>query len=129
MLGAISLIVGQRADTNVLMDKEGKCVVEVRFTLENRELEPFFTENDLDFDISTVIRREINSNGKSRAFVNDTPVNLNILKVMGMKLIDIHSQHQNLLLADNLFQLKVVDEFAGQNDLLVQYEKTYHQYL
>jgi len=128
LLGAISLIVGQRADTGVLMDKKEKCIVEIRFTLENDDLKPFFEENDLDFDEVTVIRREINSSGKSRAFINDTPVNLPVLRELGMNLIDIHSQHQNLLLGNTLFQLKVVDDFAGQWNLLETYEITYTRY-
>lgn len=128
LLGAISLIVGQRADTSVLMDKKGKCIVEVRFSLEKNDLRSFFDEKDLDFDENTVIRREINNSGKSRAFINDTPVNLNILRDLGMKLIDIHSQHQNLLLGDNMFQLKVVDEFARHEDQLKKYENTYFKY-
>ena len=128
LLGAISLIIGQRADTSVLMDKKGKCVVEVKFSLEKSDLKSFFIENDIDFDENTVIRREINNSGKSRAFINDTPVNLNVLRDLGMKLIDIHSQHQNLLLGDNMFQLKVVDEFARHEDLLKKYEKSYYKY-
>ena len=128
LLGAISLIVGQRADTSVLMDKTGKCVVEIRFSLENKDLKFLFDENDLDFDKNTVIRREINSSGKSRAFINDTPVNLAVLRELGIRLIDIHSQHQNLLLGDNLFQLKVVDEFARNEELLKEFEKTYNLY-
>ncbi len=128
LLGAISLIVGQRADTSVLMDKKEKCIVEIRFTLENDELKPFFEENDLDFDEVTGIRREINSSGKSRAFINDTPVNLNVLRELGMNLIDIHSQHQNLLLGNMLFQLKVVDDLAGHWKLLADYEIIYNRY-
>jgi len=128
LLGAISLIVGQRADTGVLMDKKEKCIVEIRFTLESDDLKPFFEEKDLDYEEVTVIRREINSSGKSRAFINDTPVNLPVLREMGMNLIDIHSQHQNLLLGNTLFQLKVVDDFAGQWKLLEDYETTYTRY-
>jgi len=128
LLGAISLIVGQRADTGVLMDKKEKCIVEIRFTLESDDLKPFFEENDLDYEEVTVIRREINSNGKSRAFINDTPVNLPVLRELGMNLIDIHSQHQNLLLGNTLFQLKVVDDFAGHWNLLETYEDIYIRY-
>ncbi len=128
LLGAISLIVGQRADTTVLMDKNEKCIVEIRFTLESDELKPFFEEHDLDFDKVTVIRREINSSGKSRAFINDTPVNLTILRELGMNLVDIHSQHQNLLLGNMLFQLKVVDDLAGHWNLLADYETTHNRY-
>ena len=128
LLGALSLIVGQRADTGVLMDKKEKCIVEIRFALGNDDLKPFFEENDLDFDEVTVIRREINNSGKSRAFINDTPVKLTVLRELGVNLIDIHSQHQNLLLGNTLFQLKVVDDFAGHWNLVENYETTYTRY-
>ena len=128
LLGALSLIVGQRADTSVLMDKKEKCIVEIRFALENEDLKSFFEENDLDFEKTTLVRREINSKGKSRAFINDTPVTLNVLRELGMNLIDIHSQHQNLLLGNTLFQLKVVDDFAGSWSLLEEYETLYDRY-
>lgn len=128
LLGAVSLIVGQRADTSVLMDKSKKCVVEVGFNLEDIELEHYFIENDLDYDVHTIIRREISNSGKSRAFVNDSPVNLPVLRELGFRLVDIHSQHQNLLLGDTLFQLKVVDDFARHTGILDQYKKTYETY-
>ncbi|UCG28384.1 MAG: DNA repair protein RecN, partial [Bacteroidales bacterium] len=128
LLGALSLIVGQRADTGVLMDKSKKCVVEVGFQLEENELKHFFTENDLDFEVNTIIRREISSSGKSRAFINDTPVNLPVLRELGLRLVDIHSQHQNLLLGDTLFQLKVVDDFARHSRILSDYKTKYEIY-
>ena len=128
MLGALSLILGQRADTNVLFDKTRKCVVEGIFDIREYDLVDFFKNNDLDFEPQTTLRREINVAGKSRAFINDTPVNLNVLKDMGMQLVDIHSQHQNILLGNNLFQLQVVDTFAGNFPLLEDYKKNYQIY-
>ena len=91
LMGALSLILGNRADTAVLLDHEKKCVVEAVFDISALSLEPFFEENDVDYQPSTIIRREIASNGKSRAFLNDTPVNLNVLKAFTSQLIDIHS--------------------------------------
>lgn len=125
MLGALSLILGQRADTNVLFDKTRKCIVEGIFDIREYNLVDFFKNNDLDFEPQTTLRREINVAGKSRAFINDTPVNLNVLKDLGMQLVDIHSQHQNILLGNNLFQLQVVDTFAGNFPLLEDYKKNY----
>ena len=122
MLGALSLILGQRNDASAIKDNERKCVVEASFDIEGYGLEPHFREEDVDFDMETVIRREIFSGGKSRAFVNDTPVNLSFLKELSQKLIDIHSQHQNLLLGDYSFQLKVIDAVAGNNDILGNYQ-------
>ncbi|MCD6597950.1 MAG: AAA family ATPase [Bacteroidales bacterium] len=118
LLGAMSLILGQRADSQVLLDKTIKCIVEGVFEISEYKLEDFFNKNDLDYESRTSLRREINKSGKSRAFINDTPVNLNVLKELGMKLVDIHSQHHNLLLGNNLFQLQVLDTFAG-NSLLI----------
>ncbi len=113
LLGALGLIVGQRADTGVLQDLTKKCSVEAVFNLSGMGMESFFSQNDLDFDNSTVIRREINPEGKSRAFINDTPVTLPVLKSLGEKLLDIHSQHQTLTLNDSDFQLSVLDAYAG----------------
>jgi DNA repair protein RecN (Recombination protein N) len=128
LLGALSLILGQRADTSVLNDKSTKCIVEGTFDLEGYDLEPLFRENDLDYDKNTIIRREVSSQGKSRAFVNDTPVGLSILKEMGDKLVDIHSQHENLLLAQNAFQLSVVDHFSGLHKQLSGYQTVFNQF-
>ena len=94
LLGAMSLILVQRADASILKNKQKKCFVEGSFHIEDYGLQNFFQKNDLDYDNVSVIRREININGKSRAFINDTPVNLNILKELGFSLVDIHSQHQ-----------------------------------
>ena len=112
IMGALSLILGNRADTSVLFDKTKKCFVEAVFDVDNLNLQPFFQENNLDYQQDTIIRREISYNGKSRAFINDTPVNLPLLKALTSRLIDIHSQHQNLLFQDADFRMNVVDEFA-----------------
>jgi len=122
ILGALSLLLGQRADTSVLKNKDRKCIVEGTFDISRYQLESFFKENDIDFEEQTIIRREIAVNGKSRAFVNDVPVNLNVLKELGIKLIDIHSQHENLNLSNNEFQLKVVDTLADNSILLAEYK-------
>ncbi|MCK4464594.1 MAG: AAA family ATPase, partial [Bacteroidales bacterium] len=128
ILGALSLILGQRSDTSILKDKTRKCIVEGTFDIKGYDLKIFFDTNDIDYENITNIRREININGKSRAFINDTPVNLVLLKDLGVKLIDIHSQHQTLLLGDNLFQLKVIDTFAQHFDLLEDYAKNFNRF-
>jgi len=128
LMGALSLILGQRADTSVLKDKSQKCLVEAKFQIKNYQLKGFFTQNDLDYEDITTIRREITDNGKSRAFINDTPVNLNILKDLSGFLIDIHSQHESLFLGDDHFQLALVDSFANHQDLLDNYYKLFTQY-
>ncbi len=125
MLGALGLILGQRNDTSAMRDKEQKCVVEAHFNIEGYGLEPLFSAEDVDFDKDTVIRREVLPNGKSRAFVNDTPVNLNFLKELTQRLIDIHSQHQNLLLGDYSYQLMVVDTVAKNTHLRDSYRKEF----
>lgn len=113
ILGALSLLVGQRADSSVLKDQSVKSVVEATFSIDGYNLQGFMAENDIDYEPLVVIRREIQPSGKSRAFINDTPVNLDVLKDLGDYLIDIHSQHQNLLLSSNDFQLTVVDRTAN----------------
>jgi DNA repair protein RecN (Recombination protein N) len=128
LLGALSLILGQRADTTVLKDKSKKCFVEAQFSIKKYKLKDFFKTNDIDYDDLTTIRREITNNGKSRAFINDTPVNLSVLKSLSESLIDIHSQHESLLLGDDHFQLGLVDSFANHFDVLDQYKKTYETY-
>jgi DNA repair protein RecN (Recombination protein N) len=112
LLGALSLLLGQRADTTVLSIPDQKCIVEGNFGIGPYGLQQIFIENDIDYDDNTIIRREINANGKSRAFINDTPVNLTVLKTIGNKLVDIHSQHETLELGDDQFQLQLVDTFA-----------------
>ncbi len=128
LMGALSLITGQRADTGVLKNPEKKCVVEANFLLAGYGLEKFFDENELDYAHESILRREISPVGKSRAFINDTPVNLNILKELSLKLIDIHSQHQNLNLNQSEFQLKVVDNYAKNQQLFEDYQAIYTSY-
>ncbi len=128
LLGALSLILGTRADVNSLKDKSKKCIVEGLFNIKDYNLEKYFTENDIDYKETTSIRREININGKSRAFVNDTPVNLTLLKELGSKLVDIHSQHQNLIIGDNKFQLMLIDSVADNDKLLLEYNKKFGEY-
>ncbi|HOW41234.1 MAG TPA: DNA repair protein RecN [Bacteroidales bacterium] len=128
LLGALSLILGTRADTSALLDKNEKCIVEGIFNLSAYELQDFFKSNDLDYDDKTLVRREVNPAGKSRAFINDTPVTVSVLKDLGDRLIDIHSQHQTLMLNDNSFQLSVVDSFAGTKMLLKKYSGSYNTY-
>ncbi len=128
LLGALSLILGARADSSAVLDAGDKCIVEGSFRVEDYDLEEFFRTNDLDFEPLTLLRREINPAGKSRAFINDTPVTLNVLKDLGDRLIDIHSQHQTLMLHDNLFQLNVIDSFADTTVLLGEYRKHFHAF-
>lgn len=125
LLGALSLILGQRADTTVLKDKNKGCVVEGLFDISSYNLQQFFIDNDIDYYDNTIIRRQINESGKSRAFINEVPVNLNILKDLGSLLIDIHSQHENLLLGNNQFQLNVLDSFASLQEDLSKYQDQY----
>lgn len=125
LIGALSLILGQRADTNVLLDKNRKCIIEGNFHGKDYNLQAFFTSNDLDYDENIILRREITPAGKSRAFINDTPVNLNLVRELGEKLVDIHSQHAILALNDPSFQLSIADEYAGHNDLLKTYRAEY----
>lgn len=128
MLGALGLILGQRADVQVLLDKEKKCVVEATFDVSKLQLEPLFEAEGADYDPITIIRREILPNGKSRAFVNDSPANVSFLKEIGQKLIDIHSQHQNLLLSSDTFHLKVIDAVAQTEQQLSDYTQSYNEY-
>ncbi len=128
LIGALSLILGQRADTSVLKEKDNKCIVEGVFDVNGYGLEPLFAENDLDYDKQVIFRREIAANGKSRAFVNDTPVNLKTLQDIGVRLIDIHSQHQSLELGNRLFQLMVVDNYSGNLALLKEYQYKFKAY-
>lgn len=128
LLGALSLILGSRADTSVLLEKNEKCIVEGAFRIGEYDLTDFFIANELDFEPLTILRREINPAGKSRAFINDTPVTVNILKELGERLIDIHSQHQTLMLHENTFQLNVIDSFAGTSKAKDEYKKVYHNF-
>ena len=128
LIGALSLILGDRADTTVLMNREKKCVVEGIFVIaQKKDPRTFLKENDLDPEEEVVIRREINVSGKSRAFVNDTPVNLDQLRVLSSMLVDLHRQFDTLVLGQSDFQREVLDALAGNATLLQQYQTTYHK--
>lgn len=129
LLGAIGLIIGQRADSSVLRNKLEKCTAEGVFEIGNYGLQNFFALNELDYDETTILRREITPQGKSRAFINDTPVNVKVLYDLGLKLIDIHSQHQSLELNEKNYQLRLVDVVAGNQDLLKTYSSEFRKYL
>jgi DNA repair protein RecN (Recombination protein N) len=128
LLGALFLLLGQRAEAELVNDKTKKCIVEGEFSSKHPEIKNFFTQNDLDYSHEIIIRREISPEGKSRAFINDTPVNLSQIKALASKLIDIHSQHENLLLNESGFQLSVVDAYAAHPTLLDDYKKQFTRY-
>ena len=128
LLGALNLILGQRADISSLLDKTGKCVVEGSFMIKGYDLEPFFNLQDLDYDDTAVLRREINQNGKSRAFINDTPVNLTLLKELGDKLVNIHSQNSVITLIDSDFQMAILDSYAGQTEAVKIFQQGFKHY-
>ena len=128
LLGALGLIAGSRADIQSLQDKTKKCIVEASFNIKDYALKDFFWSAELDYEITTSIRREISSEGKSRAFINDTPVSLSQLKALAERLIDIHSQHQTLTLNGSEFQLSVVDAYANHPDYLLDYAANFKQF-
>ncbi|MBR4267076.1 MAG: DNA repair protein RecN [Bacteroidales bacterium] len=128
LMGALALVLGSRADSSVIKQGEKKTVVEAEFDIRNYNFKTFFDENDLDYEDITQIRREVNDSGKSRAFINDTPVNINTLKDLGSLLLDIHSQHQNLEIGEESFQIGLVDAFAKNSGLLEKYSGVYHEY-
>lgn len=129
ILGALGLLKGNRADTKQIRQGEDRCVIEAHFDIRQYDLKDFFLENDLDDDPhDCILRREININGKSRAFINDTPASLSVMKDLGERLIDIHSQHQNLLLNKEDFQLHVVDILTKDEDTLRKYQESYQNY-
>ena len=129
ILGAIGLLLGQRADSKTIKQGADKCIIEAHFDLSRYDMQPFFTENDIEYDTEDcIIRRELTATGKSRAFVNDTPVQLAMLKELGERLVDIHSQHQNLLLNKQDFQLNVVDILANDSNELDAYRQIYSDY-
>lgn len=129
ILGALGLVLGQRADSKSIQSGADKCVVEAVFDVSAYQLEDFFLSHDLEYDAKNcILRRELMSSGKSRAFINDTPTPLSVLKALGDRLIDVHSQHQNLLLADTQFQMNVVDIMAKTEPLLVAYRREYDRY-
>ncbi|MDR0743644.1 MAG: DNA repair protein RecN [Tannerella sp.] len=130
ILGALSLVLGERADTKSIQSGKDKCTIEVVFDISTYHLEHFFEGNDLEYDAAEcMFRRELYRSGKSRAFINDSPVSLSIVKELGNRLIDVHSQHQNLLLADTHFQLNVVDLIAQTREPLSKYRNEYNEYL
>ncbi len=128
LLGALSMVLGERADTRVLFNKEKKCIVEAIFNIRNYHLQKYFEEEEIDYEDETIIRRELSDNGKSRAFINDTPVNLNVLQGLADKLITIHSQHETLALGDSRFQLMVIDALAGNEKLLEDYKRSFQHW-
>lgn len=128
LMGALSLILGNRADTDVLFDKSRKCIVEAAFDIRGLNLQPWFNQFDLDYQEETLIRREINEHGKSRAFINDTPVNLATMKTIASLLVDIHSQHQTLMLQSASFRLQLIDQFAQNQQLVSDYKQALQQW-
>lgn len=129
ILGAIGLLLGQRADVKAIKKGATKCIVEARFRIATYGLEEFFTENDIEYDEEEcILRREVSANGKSRAFINDTPASLSQMKILGEKLIDVHSQHQNLLLNKEGFQLNILDILAQDEQQLTDYQQSYREY-
>ena len=129
MLGAIGLLMGNRADSKVLWDEQEKCITEGIFDIRDYKLKSVFKAEDLDYDEQTVLRREISPGGKSRAFINDTPVTLDVMRKIGSLLMDIHSQHETLLLANQIFQLRLIDAFAENQRLLEAYQISWSGYL
>ncbi|MDO4194823.1 MAG: DNA repair protein RecN [Prevotellaceae bacterium] len=129
ILGALGLLLGNRADSKVIKDGAQRCTVEAHFDIANYDMKHIFDENDIDyFEDDCIIRREVNANGKSRAFINDTPASLSVLKELGEQLIDIHSQHQNLLLQKDDFQMSVVDIIAQSKPVVEKYKKAFEEY-
>ena len=128
LMGGLALVLGKRADTSLVYDKAKKCVIEAEFQVGSYHLELFFKENDLDYDPWVIIRREILPNGKSRAFVNDTPTNLSVLNSLTSQLIDIHSQHETLQLSDPFYQFHIIDSLADNNSCLNEYHIAFQEY-
>lgn len=128
LLGALGLVLGKRADLSSLKNKEEKCIIEAQFQIKNYNLNSFFEINDLDYEDETIIRREILPSGKSRAFINDTPVNLSELQVLSNFLIDIHSQHQTHELSDDVVQFQIIDSVASNFDSIAEYSMKLKEY-
>ena len=125
LLGALGLLLGNRADANIIKSGEKSCVVEGEFQITNYNLDLFFTDNDLDYNDNTIVRRVINLSGKSRAYINDLPVSLSTLKAFVSQLVDIHSQHQTLQIADEEFRINVCDKIGKNEKVLLKYKETY----
>lgn len=128
ILGAIGLLLGQRADSKSIKAGAAKCVIEAHFDLSNYDMKSFFEENDLEYEDECILRRELSATGKSRSFINDVPAQLSQMKELGEHLIDVHSQHQNLLLNKESFQLNVVDILANDGQEIKSYKESYHQW-
>lgn len=129
LLGALGFVLGDRTDSSIMLDETKKCLVEATFVVDNERFKSFFEENDLDFDEELILRRELSPTKKSRAFINDTPVTAQQLKELGSQLVDIHSQHDSLLLTNADFQLEIIDNAADNNTLLVEYQAVYHKFV
>ena len=125
LLGALGLVLGNRADLTSLKDKEQKCIIEAQFAISNYNLQSFFDENDMDYEDKTIIRREILPSGKSRAFVNDSPVNLQELQELGAMLLDIHSQHQTRELTEENYQIDILDAVANNGNNVIAIKMLY----
>lgn len=128
MLGALGLLLGNRADTKVLLDKDQKCIIEGVFDISSYSLAPLFEAFDIDYDKECIVRREISANGKSRAFINDGVSNLEFLKQLGIRLMDVHSQHQTLRLANKDYQIEIIDAVAESKHLLGEFQDAYQSY-
>ena len=128
LMGGLALVLGKRADTSLVYDKAKKCIIEAEFQVGSYHLETFFEQNDLDYDPWVIIRREILPNGKSRAFVNDTPTNLSVLNSLTSQLIDIHSQHETLQLSDPSYQFHIIDSLAANDKYLKDYNLAFQKY-
>lgn len=128
LLGALSLLLGKRADLSILKDAGKKCIIEASFAIEGYDLAGFFETNGIDYDDLTILRRELLPGGKSRAFINDSPVTLHVLSLLAEKLIDIHSQHETLQLGEDDFQFNIIDAVAQNQPIVVQYKKTLNDY-
>lgn len=128
ILGAIGLLLGQRADVKAIRQGASKCVIEARFDISAYHMEAFFEENELEYEPECILRREVQSSGKSRAFINDTPASLTQMKELGEQLIDVHSQHQNLLLNKEGFQLNVLDILSHNEEALDVYHHLYQDW-
>src|SRR5690606_14786552 len=128
LLGALGLVLGNRADLASLKDKDSKCIIEAQFLISNYDLKQVFEDNDFDYEDLTIIRREILPSGKSRAFVNDSPVNLSELQNLAQFLIDIHSQHETRDLAEEKYQINILDSVADLKDTVVKYQEQLTQF-
>ena len=128
LLNALSLIIGKRGSQNLLKNREAKCILEAEFNLTNFNLKYVFDQNNLDYFDQSILRREILPNGKSRSFVNDTPVNLDVLKIIGENLIDIHTQHQSLSVSNNSFFFNLIDSLAEQKNIVKNFTEALQNY-